>query len=283
MTEGEDYDSCLESAEKRYARDDLKLCPRGYCTAKHKYDVYPSAYANGYATQVCQGRQPDWRNKTAPDPRYYPRPQEGAGGLGRWFKEEWVNVCERKVGGPGGYAPCGSGSGVDRPDRYPYCRPYHRLPGTTVAAVRELTVAERAEMCRLKRSLPQGVGGRPTRVRLPPQTLARVRRDRASQKGGAPPDAEKYPWLTLEQVNAHVPEARREGVSATARTRQGFVGVFRRCGTSDRMRGARVKGHKKLTWGKKRENFIKRHLPQYVKKPTVRRRLMLRMWAYEPP
>jgi hypothetical protein len=31
---------------------------RGISAAKAKYDVYPSAYANGYAVQVCKGRMP---------------------------------------------------------------------------------------------------------------------------------------------------------------------------------------------------------------------------------
>ena len=35
-----------------------KLCARGKAAAKAKYDVYPSAYANGFAVQVCQGGQP---------------------------------------------------------------------------------------------------------------------------------------------------------------------------------------------------------------------------------
>jgi hypothetical protein len=33
-----------------------KLCSRGKSAAKSKFDVYPSAYANGYAIQVCKGR-----------------------------------------------------------------------------------------------------------------------------------------------------------------------------------------------------------------------------------
>ena len=33
-----------------------KLCPKGKAAAKRKFDVYPSAYANGYAVQVCQGK-----------------------------------------------------------------------------------------------------------------------------------------------------------------------------------------------------------------------------------
>jgi len=35
-----------------------KLCARGKAAAQSKFDVYPSAYANGYAVQVCKGKQP---------------------------------------------------------------------------------------------------------------------------------------------------------------------------------------------------------------------------------
>ena len=38
--------------------DEGKLCARGKAAAKAKYDVYPSAYANGYAVQVCKGTKP---------------------------------------------------------------------------------------------------------------------------------------------------------------------------------------------------------------------------------
>jgi hypothetical protein len=35
-----------------------KLCARGKAAAKSKFKVYPSAYANGYAVQVCKGTKP---------------------------------------------------------------------------------------------------------------------------------------------------------------------------------------------------------------------------------
>jgi hypothetical protein len=35
-----------------------KLCARGKAAAKAKFDVYPSAYSNGFAVQVCKGRMP---------------------------------------------------------------------------------------------------------------------------------------------------------------------------------------------------------------------------------
>ena len=32
-----------------------KLCARGKAAAKAKFDIYPSAYSNGFAVQVCKG------------------------------------------------------------------------------------------------------------------------------------------------------------------------------------------------------------------------------------
>ena len=52
----------LEAIIRRVIREkekDTTLCERGINAAKAKYDVYPSAYANGYAVQVCKGDMPD--------------------------------------------------------------------------------------------------------------------------------------------------------------------------------------------------------------------------------
>jgi len=49
-----DMDVMMEGRKKT----GTKLCARGKAAAKAKYDVYPSAYANGYAVQVCKGKQP---------------------------------------------------------------------------------------------------------------------------------------------------------------------------------------------------------------------------------
>jgi hypothetical protein len=48
-------DEMIEEGKKKTG---TKLCARGKAAAKDKFDVYPSAYANGYAVQVCKGRQP---------------------------------------------------------------------------------------------------------------------------------------------------------------------------------------------------------------------------------
>lgn len=49
------------SLELRYQRrgeslEEGKLCAKGKSAAKRKYDVYPSAYANMYASAVCSGK-----------------------------------------------------------------------------------------------------------------------------------------------------------------------------------------------------------------------------------
>ena len=43
-----------------------KLCPKGKAAAKRKFKVYPSAYANMYASGVCSGIiKPCGRKKAA--------------------------------------------------------------------------------------------------------------------------------------------------------------------------------------------------------------------------
>ena len=42
--------------KKKKKKKSTTLCARGKNAAKAKYDVYPSAYANGYAVQVCKGK-----------------------------------------------------------------------------------------------------------------------------------------------------------------------------------------------------------------------------------
>jgi len=51
--EEEDDEDMIEEGRKKTG---TKLCARGKSAAKAKFDVYPSAYANGYAIQVCKGK-----------------------------------------------------------------------------------------------------------------------------------------------------------------------------------------------------------------------------------
>jgi hypothetical protein len=51
----DDDDMMMSEGRKKTG---TKLCARGKSAAKSKFDVYPSAYANGYAVQVCKGTKP---------------------------------------------------------------------------------------------------------------------------------------------------------------------------------------------------------------------------------
>jgi hypothetical protein len=47
-----------------------KLCARGKAAAKAKFKVYPSAYSNGFAVQVCKGRMKGLDGKKRCSPPY---------------------------------------------------------------------------------------------------------------------------------------------------------------------------------------------------------------------
>lgn len=59
MNEKEKMESYTEYEDITEAKKTgSKLCARGKAAAKAKFKVYPSAYANGYAVQVCKGKMP---------------------------------------------------------------------------------------------------------------------------------------------------------------------------------------------------------------------------------
>jgi hypothetical protein len=51
--EESDYDDDMVMEGRK--KTGTKLCARGKAAAKSKFDVYPSAYANAFAVQVCKG------------------------------------------------------------------------------------------------------------------------------------------------------------------------------------------------------------------------------------
>ncbi len=93
-----------------------------------------------------------------------------------------------------------------------------------------------------------------------------------------------YSWMSYAAAAKHIPEAKRLKVSTVARSSGGFMGNYKRAGSSSKMNkrplGRNTVGGK--TWGQKREAFIKRHLAQYKKNKTERRWYALVMWAYKP-
>ena len=62
-----DDDDMIEEGRKKTG---TKLCARGKSSAKAKYDVYPSAYANGHAIQVCKGKVKGLDGKKRCSPPY---------------------------------------------------------------------------------------------------------------------------------------------------------------------------------------------------------------------
>ena len=81
--------------------------------AKKKFDVYPSAYANGWAVRMYTLDGGKWKavkEDEIQDPKqedlddfFEPEKNED---LGKWFKDKWVNIG--KTNKDGSHPPCGT-------------------------------------------------------------------------------------------------------------------------------------------------------------------------------
>tara|TARA_R100000278_G_scaffold47403_1_gene40997 strand:+ start:331 stop:603 length:273 start_codon:yes stop_codon:yes gene_type:complete len=69
-----------------------KLCPRGKAAAKRKFDVYPSAYANMYASAVCSG-------KITPGGKKNKKASGGMIGNGNKLSQSRKKVSHMNIGG----------------------------------------------------------------------------------------------------------------------------------------------------------------------------------------
>jgi hypothetical protein len=79
--------------------------------------------------------------------------------------------------------------------------------------------------------------------------------------------------LSLKTIKKYEPEMKRLKVSEVARSRRGFLSAYKKAGTPDKL---------SPKWKQKREAFISRHGVSYKNKPSVRRKLSLIAWAYNP-
>jgi|TARA_R110000772_G_scaffold240274_2_gene352471 hypothetical protein len=61
-----------------------KLCARGKSAAKKKFDVYPSAYANAYASKICAGKIKDPSGKKKKD--WGPKKMNGGGFVAKRYR-----------------------------------------------------------------------------------------------------------------------------------------------------------------------------------------------------
>jgi len=126
-----------------------KLCPKGKAAAKRKFDVYPSAYANMYASAVCSGKvKPGGKKKKVIK-------KKTGGGLRKWVDEKWVDIGAPKKNGK--YQPCGRKSTKGTKRKYPKCVP--------LAKAQRMTESQKKSAVKRKRAKPQGVGGKPTMVK----------------------------------------------------------------------------------------------------------------------
>ena len=134
-----------------------KLCPKGKAAAKRKFDVYPSAYANMYASAVCSGKiKPGGKKKTKKKKKKKKiyRAATG-GGLRKWVSEKWVDIGAPKKDGK--FQPCGRKNAKTSKRKYPKCVP--------LAKAKRMTAGQRTSAVKRKRAKAQGVGGKTTFVK----------------------------------------------------------------------------------------------------------------------
>ena len=133
-----------------------KLCPKGKAAAKRKFDVYPSAYANMYASAVCSGKiKPGGKKKTKKKKKKKVYKAATGGGLRKWVQEKWVDIGAPKKDGK--FQPCGRKNAKTSKRKYPKCVP--------LAKAKRMTAGQKTSAVKRKRAKAQGVGGKPTFVK----------------------------------------------------------------------------------------------------------------------
>jgi hypothetical protein len=120
---------------------------------KRKSKVWPSAYASGRLVRMYKARGGKYRCRFGKHRTGKLRTgglnRHPLGGLDRWFKEKWVNVCEPN--GKGGYKPCGRSKSSRK--KYPYCRPSVWVNKGTPTRVSQIK-GKIKRMCSKKRKNP---------------------------------------------------------------------------------------------------------------------------------
>ena len=81
----------------------------------------------------------------------------------------------------------------------------------------------------------------------------------------------KYSFIKMEELKYYMPLIKELKVSVKARSPHQFLDIYKKYGTQ-----------LPIQWKKKRDAFIDRHYAQYKENPTIRRRLALITWAFDP-
>lgn len=126
----------LEAERAENEAADKSLWASCVAAAKKKFQVYPSAYANGWAVQEYKRRGGSWREKSSEDERV---PADWQGwevaskdeGLGKWFAEKWVDISRTNADGshPACGRPTAGMSASDYRKAYPKCVPASKASG----------------------------------------------------------------------------------------------------------------------------------------------------------
>jgi hypothetical protein len=164
-----------------------ELWSRAKAAAKSKYKVYPSAYANGFASKWYKKRGGGWRTvkkkssnesietNEASSPAQQaaiainmkkkgikPKNENVNEDLRNWFKEKWVDVS-KKVDGK--HPPCGRKDADGK--AYPKCRPSKKVSSETPKVASSYDKDEKKAMTQQKRRAERkdpkvGTGNKPT-------------------------------------------------------------------------------------------------------------------------
>ena len=84
--------------------------------------------------------------------------------LNRWFKEKWVDVSRKDKDGK--HPPCGRSKAKKSSKGYPKCRPSVKVSGKTPKTSGSMSEGQKQAATKRKRSKKQGVGGKPTIVKM---------------------------------------------------------------------------------------------------------------------
>ena len=126
--------------------------------AKHKFKVWPSAYASGWLVREYKRRGGKYRKYKM---RFSPlksrsksrsksrRKSRSESGLSRWFEEQWIDVCKLPR-----IVTCGRKSSRRSKRSYPYCRPLYKVNSLSPRTARSLTVSEIRKRCNKKKRNP---------------------------------------------------------------------------------------------------------------------------------
>jgi hypothetical protein len=164
-----------------------ELWSRAKAAAKSKYKVYPSAYANGFASKWYKEHGGGWRTvkkksaneseetNEASSPAQQaaiainmkkkgikPKNENVNEDLRNWFKEKWVDVS-KKVDGK--HPPCGRKDADGK--AYPKCRPSKKVSSETPKVASSYDKDEKKAMTQQKRTAERkdpkvGTGNKPT-------------------------------------------------------------------------------------------------------------------------